>query len=541
MVHSEELSLAQFEYIDDCRQSAHLLLDILGDILDVERIAQGKFSISEKRHNLIDVVEGVVEMQTANARARGIELLSFIDPRIDITLMFDRIRLNQILTNLLSNGVKFTAQGYVCVSANMVEEYSDSYLIRFDCEDTGIGIKEENKSKVFKPFEQVAGDQKNHFGGGFDRGFGLGLDIVSKLVHAMNGSVEIRSKYGEGSTFSVFLTLRKVMASSGTSSSSGENTTSKTIHTRPLGKQKIKDQLPRSVFSKAVLVGCSERMRRILDQYLSALRVHYIQSRDMPTTMNGEHHTIANGRLLKRDLVDTCLTSPPQSTAIIINCKTRRDVEMAIYVAHNIRQHCKVIILLPLEIRSAHISGEEQGVLSLRRPVRLARLAKSLRTAGDTPPTPMSPALRYSAKEQEKFEHPRKGVHLSILIAEDNPVNLRIMCSFLKTLGCDRIKSALNGKEVVDHIQRGEPGEYDLILMDLSMPIMDGFEAAHLIRNMRDPQKRNIPIVAVTGNSDAETADQCRRLGFNEVLVKPCTMNDVRQVLLDSLQHSSRA
>lgn len=530
---SESLTQLQREYINDSRSAAVFLMEILNDVLDTEKIRSGKFDLHETPNCLVDVMDSIVMMQAANASHRGLELLSYLDIEIPSLLQFDRTRVSQILSNLISNAIKFTDEGNVFVSAHLIDQDDTTVHVELRCEDTGSGIREEDIAKIFQPFMQF---KDNNHPSEF-HGFGLGLYIVQNLLDIMGGSIDIKSKVGIGSVFSVRIPFRKVR---------GDDM----VESPPASKL-----LTKSCFDTVVVATPCPRLQIILRRYLTALKVNnivcienlqeIIEHEDSNTRVHGmidavKRHT----QHLKKEQQQGYFHQPCSCfrTAVVLDCPD----DLVLDVADPLSALDYTGVLL-LNRDSTVVNGAYDGPHRIvKKPLSLIKLMNALSSA--TPDVLHHRVTTDDCLGQLESLKPSIPMQMSdlnahVMVVDDNPIVAKILVKYLNRLGCDKIIMAKNGLEAVEKVRELPPHEIACILMDIQMPVMSGFQAIEHIRAMDDPQKRDLPVVAVTANGDQETIDGCRTAGFDDLIQKPCTANRVSAVLerLISKRKSSEA
>lgn len=488
-----ELDEEQTEYATVVASSAQHLLTIINDILDFSKIEADKIVLDSADFEMSDVLEGTAELMGARAREKGLSLVTYVDPNIPEHLQGDPGRLRQILLNLLGNAVKFTEHGEVIVGAKLESETESDVRVRFTVTDTGIGISEEGRRRLFQAFVQADGSFARKYGG-----TGLGLVISKRLVEMMGGQMDVESVPGEGSTF--WFTVRFQPASS-------------VVKPKPAGANL------RGV--KVLLVDGHERSREIARQ----MALSWGMQADAVAT--GQE---ALGRLMHArasqpyDLVltDYALSdmdalqllsamrgSPTLSSApgIVLATKDQRGKgEKAIEAGFS--------AYLTKPVRWDHLRATMSNVLSAVAP-------RTVRTAAPEPAFSM---------ENEPEAAPAAPVERStalLLVVEDNVNNQIMAMRQLEKLGYN-VRIVSNGAQAVKAV---EFSKYDLIFMDCQMPEMDGFEATFRIRKAEATTGRHTPIIAMTANAMEGDRQRCLAAGMDDYIPKPVSRHMLREAL----------
>ena len=492
------LSQEQREYVETIRNSTESLLDIINDILDFSKIEAGKLALEAIDFNLRDTVEGAVDLLAERAHTKGIELACRIDPGIPPGLRGDSFRLRQVLVNLTANAVKFTERGEVLVRASKLGETAEQVTVLFEVKDTGIGIAPEALARIFHEFTQADGSTTRKYGG-----TGLGLTISKQLVELMNGRIGVQSRPGDGSIFSF---------------------------TVPLEKQA--QPAPAAQPAAAALDG----LRVLLvDDSPSQREILHEQFRQWKMS---DDFAITSGEAMEK-LQQALAAGTPYPLVVI-------DMELegtdGLTLAQNIKgdpglASTRIVMLTNLLHRLNPSVMQATGISAcLVQPVRQARLFDSLIevmsasgaasaqrvvTSDEQPSAPLIPAV--------------SPQQVRILLAEDNPVNQRVVTKQLNKLGYSA-DCVANGLEVLSAMQRAP---YDIIIMDCQMPEMDGYEVTRRIRRSGSDSYihlRSAPyIIALTANALPGDRERCTAAGMNDYLTKPLHLRDLEAALLRAL------
>jgi signal transduction histidine kinase/DNA-binding response OmpR family regulator len=482
------LSNEQRDYADAVHWSGIALLRIVNDVLDFSKIEAGRMELDRTDFNLVETVESVTTLLSAQARAKGIHLMSYIDAAVPQIVNGDHARVRQVLLNLLGNALKFTETGSVVIDVVPGEDPAlPKAGLRFSITDTGIGIDESIGEELFEPFAQADGSTTRRYGG-----TGLGLAISRSLVEMMGGRLTFTSQLGAGTTFSFTIALPGMKALPGSSAGLLHGINEKMIGARAL----IVDDDPATcdVFSRycrswgmrAETIDDPQRVKNML----------------LRAAAQGEAYAIAivdyrlpelDGMQLGREISGDERTS---STALIL-VTAYDDAERG---------------------RHAHEAG---FVDYLVKPIRQAQLhasvAKAINARGDAIPPVLQPALPGGVPVRAE----------RILLVEDNAVNQRLALRQLAKLGFEAIAVG-NGRAALG-AQRAQ--RYDLILMDCHMPVMDGFAATAAIRADERSTQTRVPIIAMTANARAGDRDECLAAGMDDYLSKPVTMATLAGVI----------
>jgi signal transduction histidine kinase/CheY-like chemotaxis protein len=467
-----DLTLYQRDCLETVNSSAQTLLTVLNDILDFSKIESRKLDLESIAFSLTDVVSDGLKPLAVIAEKKGLELIVDVAPDVPEVVVGDPVRLRQILTNLAGNAIKFTHAGHILVSiAEHLRENGRSVL-HVSVADTGIGIPVEQQSRVFEAFSQADGSTTRKFGG-----TGLGLTISSNLVQLMGGRIWLESEVGVGTTFHFTVTLG-------------------------IGPDLPARELDPSLADVPVLIVDDNAInRRIFERHTSAWKMQ-------PVSVDG-------GRQALEVLTDAARNGHPFKVVLLdVNMPDMDGFTVAAEIfARPDLGNVRVVIL-----SSSATSGEAArklpgSVLYLTKPVRARDLLSAI-TA--TLHATVSPSVTVGAEKKPALAqsmHPRRKV----LVAEDNQVNQRVAVSLLSRRGHD-VTLVENGAEAV---RAAAAGTFDIILMDVQMPEMDGFAATAAIRQQELAAGRHTRIVAMTAHALSGDAERCLRAGMDGYLSKP--------------------
>ncbi len=473
------LTREQHDYAQTAMESADSLLGVINNILDFSKIESGHIELDIIEFDLLHKIESLGALFSSQAHVKQIGFVTFVDPAITYRLLGDPTRLRQVLTNLVGNAVKFTSHGCVALSTELISSANQIAKIRFSVQDTGIGIDAEKVPMLFEAFTQADGSTTREYGG-----TGLGLAISRNLVERMGGTIEVETARGVGSTFSFTLSLH--------------------IASQITGRPDRHDLTG----VRALIVDDDALSLEILSRYLASWGVHVVTASDAQAGLAILKKAAAHG-------------SPCDIAIIDLRMPEIDGMQLA-----------DQILSLPQLARTRLVlvtayDGPSQGQAAIRagfsayltKPVRQSQLHDC-----------MADAL-FGAHEELRSPATSVAVVVErsgrILVAEDNAVNRQVTLVQLQKLGF-AADSATNGSAAVEQTRRSD---YDLILMDCHMPIMDGFEATRAIRNRESRTGRHASIVAMTANAMSRDRDQCLAAGMDDHLSKPVSIARMRDVL----------
>ncbi len=482
LLFDTKLDEEQLEFANIIKTSSQTLLTIINDILDFSKIEAGELQIELTEFSLQQVLEGSADVVATKAYEKSLSLMTFIDPVIPKKVMGDPTRLRQVLLNFLSNAVKFTARGSVHLNAKLVNKTDDTIKIRIEIIDSGIGISLETQENLFQPFSQADSSTTRKYGG-----TGLGLSISKRLVELMNGEIGLESKLGMGSTFWIELPFQI--------------------------KQQKNNALIGSLSEKRILVvGKNTGHHDIYLAYLSAWGFL------INTTDNADEMLYILEEAVSLQLnYDVVLLAELSVDEILIMIQQ-------IHAKENLKN---LPIIACQEAIDTNLKRQliESGIASvLVKPVKQLALFDAIVAIlhpEESKIVEERPAIANDCQSLLQREH-------LILLVEDNLVNQQVAKYILQKLGYI-IHIVNNGKEAVDSL---ETLPYSLVLMDCQMPIMDGFEATHAIRQReQDSNGRHIPIIAMTANAVDGDREHCLESGMDDYVSKPISMSILSEVL----------
>jgi two-component system sensor histidine kinase/response regulator len=465
-----DITVEQKEYLSLARNSAQSLLTVIDDILDFSKIEAGKLKLDNVRFNLRDTLGDSLRLLSGWALEKDLELIGRIRPEVPEEIIGDPGRLRQVVVNLLSNALKFTDRGEVALDVEMIESSHDQVMLGFTVRDTGIGIPVDKQASVFKAFEQADMSTTRSHGG-----TGLGLAISSQLVELMGGRMSLVSKPGQGSSFSFNARLNlpgPLSASSG-------------IFKEVAG-------------ARALVVDDNFSNREAVSELLAHMGLEVVAASGLKEAGDTIEKFLFQGRPISLVLLDTIIPGQdPMQFAR--DLKDKRDLGV------------KVLMMLAAADRRAERELCRKNGLShcLAKPVLQAELHEAVLNS-------LGSQEQDTAKEELDASQTEPS-GLKVLLAEDNLVNQRVAGELLRRWG-HRVHIANNGLEAVAALERDT---FDLILMDLQMPRMDGLEATRLIRQSESQTGGHVPIVAMTAHAMRSDKERCLAAGMDDYLTKP--------------------
>jgi len=465
-----DLDEEQREYVNRIHMAGNSLLGIINDILDFSKIEAGKLSLESVPFRLEDVLSNALVMVRQTALDKGLELLLDVRDRqllhSEGVFLGDPLRLGQVLTNLLSNAVKFTETGSVKLSVQVLTPpHVSPVQLAFSVDDTGIGMSADQQARLFQEFTQADGSTTRKFGG-----TGLGLAITKRLLDMMEGDVQVRSRAGEGTRFTVRLSLPLVPHQT------------PTHDTTPLQAQ------------RCLVIDNNALARQVLGDMLYNLGGQVVS---VATAAEGLER-LKSGETFQHCFVDWVMPDMDGEAFL-------RELQTWASTSQAALPHIVVV--------SAHDSDALQQMASplgaarvLSKPV----LPEHLRTVLRQGTQPAAPAPASAP------DHQLTG--MKVLLVEDNRVNQMLARKLMEAQGAT-VEVVSDGQQALEHLRDKGPDAYHLVLMDLQMPVMDGYTATQRLR--ADRRFDHMPIVAMTAHAMVEEVDRCAALGMNDHLTKP--------------------
>ena len=480
------------DYLGKISVSSQHLLSLINDVLDMSRIESGKMTIEETEVHLPDLIHDLRTIIQPNVSAKQLEFSIDTQDVVDEDIITDKLRLNQVLLNILSNAIKFTPSGGM-ISFRVIEKPSpadDLACFEFRIRDNGIGMSEEFQKTIFDAFTRehtstVSGIQ----------GTGLGMAITKNIVDMMGGTIQVISAEGKGSEFIVSLPCR--------------------ISATPTRFER----LPELEGLRALVVDDDT------DTCLSLCSMLRDIGMRPDWTISGKEAVVRAKEALEH---------ADEFSAYIIDwmMPDLNGIETVRRIRKVIGASAPIIILTAYDWVDFEEEAREAGVTAFcTKPLFMSELRNVLARPFRIP--------QPTADRKNRQETPADFSGKRILLAEDNEMNQMIAVSILEQTGF-AVEIADNGREAVDKLAGAPAGYYDIILMDIQMPVMDGYEAARRIRTLEDPQKKEIPIIAVTANAFEEDRQAAFAAGMNGHLAKPYDIGKIMQTLSDILLKGDR-
>ena len=509
LMHNK-LPADQAEMVHTAFLSSQQMLRIVDDILDYSKLEASKLQLESTTFNLRETLESVIQLMERPAQSKGLRLNLRIDPSVRLPVRGDSVRLRQVLSNLISNAVKFTERGSIAVTVRRIGETSAQHQLRFEVRDTGIGIAQAAQERLFQAFSQADASTTRLYGG-----TGLGLAISKRIIDLMGGRIGVESDAGQGSTFWFEIPMLKVQGDI-LAAKPAEHGSGRVLLLT--GDQRLRLRLSMLLPNWGLRITAVETTQEALDRIRAALN----QGADWAYTT-----VIADLASVRSTSVALQRNLERQSTYGQVRLICLQGDEPA-----------------PEELlQSATILHRQAPDADLRMSLLgSAETVPSLSEAGTSfdggyaaAPEPPAPAAHAAAALVSKVADPARPMR--VLLVEDNPVNLMVGQRLLSVLGthCD---SATNGEAA---LLRMSASRYDLVLMDCQMPVMDGYTAT---RRWREHEAatgvRRLPIVAMTANAMAGDRQKCLDSGMDDYLAKPVTRGELERCLFHWHQLSSQ-
>ncbi|SMC25791.1 PAS domain S-box-containing protein [Desulfacinum hydrothermale DSM 13146] len=485
------LSSVQREYVEIIQKSSEALLDIINDILDFSKIEADHIELESVPFDLRDLVEDVIETVAVRAHEKGLEIGCVIDRHVCLEVQGDPSRLRQIIMNLVGNAIKFTETGEVFVRVTQVEESREEVKVHFAVEDTGIGIPKDRLGLIFQAFSQADASVTRKYGG-----TGLGLAISKKLAERMKGQMGVDSEEGKGSTFWFTAVFEKQAASE---------------------KEERMVQAP---------VDGGPRERVLIAANNASLRLSLVE---MLHRLGFVCDEVESGKAAL-DRLRSVGHGPGAFQAVLADLHLQdMDGETLARIVRSepLCASTRVLLLVPAlsQVQADRLvkEGTVDGVL--RKPVRYVRLEAALRGGPETGSSDQPHGEGVSVKSEQGAQWKRR---FRILLAEDNPINQKVAVGSLRKLGYEA-EVVNNGREAIDRLEREE---FDLLLVDVQMPEMDGFETTRIIRDESSKVlNHRIPIIAMTAHAEAGDRERCLEAGMDDYVAKPIRLEELQAAI----------
>ncbi len=486
LLRNTKLNKIQLEYVENAIMSANTLMAVINDILDFSKIESGKLELDIVHSDIVQLVEKSSDIVKIMASQKGLELLLNVQPDTPRYAYVDPIRLKQIMVNLLSNAVKFTTKGEVeiCLKFKEIDEFQGQFTLAV--RDTGIGIRNEDKSKLFKAFSQADSSITRKYGG-----TGLGLIISNSLAEKMGSKIDFTSEYGKGSVFSMSFVSR-------------------------YERKRTEDSAGSFPIKRVLIIDDNANNRKILEHNFMYWGLDF-------SSVESAKEALA---LLEKD---------PDFDVVMIDYNMP---EMDGLTAVAAIREKKLLDPQKQAIIMLHSSSEDQAIneraraLQIRqtitKPLKSSDLLFYLKNMSLSNPTENVSKVPESSTIREKPADFSK--QFCILVAEDVKMNMMLVVQLIrKRFPNAVILEASNGKEALDLLENNLP---DLILMDVQMPVMDGLDACRYIRTHDNPQVRSLPVIALTAGVSKSEQELCKLAGMSDFISKPIDKKMLYQIML---------
>jgi len=493
IVLSTKLAPDQLDYLQTAYKSSRELLRIVDDILDYSKMEANKLELETTGLNLRELLDSVHRLLVKNAESKGLAFNVTIDPAVRIAVRGDPTRLRQVLTNLVSNAIKFTERGSVTIHLSKHKESRTHYELLFAVKDTGIGIAPETSSKLFQAFTQADASTTRFHGG-----TGLGLAICQRIVELMQGKIGVRSEVGKGSMFWFSVPLLKAL---------GDTTAArKDLHG-----------------ARALVMASDAGTMRRLGSFFGTWGMTFQQTAAAADALSKLRSSASMGESWAYDflIVDTAAIPPAAALTLLRNINREPVLE---------RVRCA--FLLGDEPVSPDLAGDAR-VATVPRQASESEMRNALlkllgvdehavETANPMPDAPLQAPVQIAAPPEAT-----KPIAGHVLLVEDNPVNRQVAQRLLTLMGLS-YGGAFNGKEALEQMDKDS---YDAVLMDCQMPIMDGYTAVRILRQNEETSGKRIPVIAMTANAMAGDREKCLRAGMDDYMSKPLNRALMEQTL----------
>ena len=498
LLNDTPLDADQRDFASTILDSAQSLLSIINDILDFSKIEAGRLILDSVDFNLEQVIEKATQVVLPKVREKGLSLMTYIAPELPPTFNGDPMRLRQILLNLLGNAVKFTEHGEIVVRVTPYANPDHLPMLHFSVADTGIGLSETARQRLFQPFTQADGSARRKYGG-----TGLGLSISKRLAELMGGSIGVESEEDKGSTFWFTVCLQP---------------------------PKVAEPAPAAPIDihglRVLVIDDSRAHREILRSYLESAGVHCVGVSNGNNAIQMLHKGIVSGDVFTLAIVD-----------LIMPDKDGFAVARAIWNEPDLHQ-LPIVLLTAFDEREQADQALRAGFAAyLLKPVKRSVLVETLsKIAAATRIAAPVVSLPVNTEQVDLLElnssHPAKPRNAGrpILLVEDNLANQKLVLAQLEKMGYV-VQPVGSGKAAVELIT-GIPGRYALVLMDCQMPEMDGYEATRIIRQFEQANSlAHLPIIAMTAAAMEEDRKACLAAGMDDYASKPVRAEALRSMI----------
>jgi two-component system, sensor histidine kinase and response regulator len=467
-----DLNEEQKQYLTVAYQSGDTLLALLNDILDLSKVESGKVEFESIPFSPLTAVEDVLELMSKPAYSKGLELITYCDESVPSSILGDPTKFRQIITNLVSNATKFTTEGQIFVAMFAEPIEKEHIKLWIDVTDSGIGIPESSLDKIFETFSQADGSTTRRFGG-----TGLGLCLCKKIIELLGGELSVTSTVEVGSTFSFSIVLKK--------------------DPEPPPAPPIL-----SIQDLNMLVCTNKPNEKFFREFLPDMTTqsNFCAANELYKTT----HEINKSTKLDAIIADTSFDGIQEDLDKIRESEHLKNIS--------------IIALIAPGTSKKTYQEKYQNVIS--KPLRKNRFISAVNRLHDK-------TIKKADVVTEVKQESAKTTTINILLVEDNRINQMVALGMLKKLGL-KADIANNGKEAVDILLKNP--NYNLVLMDCQMPVMDGYEATRLIRKF-DKESKDTTIIAMTANALKQDKQTCLDAGMNDYIAKPFKPPELKEVL----------
>jgi len=478
------LTAEQREYLDTVRESADALLRLIDDILDFSKVEERKLDLDYADFNLRDTLEDAVRLLALRAQQKNLELACHIRPGVPDAITGDRGRLRQIIVNLVGNAIKFTDRGEVVLRVETVFQNEEGVELHFAVSDTGIGVPPDKQRAIFEAFVQADSSTTRRFGG-----TGLGLAICAQLVELMHGRIWMESEEGQGCTFhfTAHFDLAKTLP----------------IVREPAAPERLRDL-------RVLVVDDNATNRQILEETLVNWQMNASVVHSGVEALEVLNQAAESGESFQLALLDAQM---PYMDGLTLAEQIREDPRFVDLI---------ILVLTSAGSRPPEARYKQTGIHAwLTKPIKQSDLFDAIATAVGA-----GGAARGKNRRMARARPVRKSYR--VLVAEDNVVNQRMVVRLLGKLGHKAVLAG-NGLEALAALEKSP--DFDMILMDVQMPEMGGFEATAAIRRQEAGTGRHIPIVALTAHAMKGDRERCMAAGMDGYLAKPVQRDELRETI----------
>lgn len=487
-----QLTSKQEYYLSRVEITSKSLLQIINEILDYSKVQAGKLNIHKDSFNILYMLEHIAGLFSYEVEKKGLELLFHVDKDIPYGIIGDQMRITQVLINLIGNAVKFTHSGEVVLDINVISKDDKKCKLKFDVKDTGIGISKENISKLFDEFSQVEDSYQKKYGG-----TGLGLAISKHFVKLMGGNIYVESVYGEGSTFSFILEL-------------------------DIDKKMIEDFNIRNIkkYDRVLVVDDNETSREIIYEILKSWNLEVDLSSSGMNALEKTEESIQNKKLYNFMIVDWKM---PGLSGVETVLKIKE-----LYKQKSVSTE-PAIVMITSYLKDELLEQLQSQNLSLKilvKPVTPSTIYNAMTNQDQ------KTATQITVKKYDSELLPIYGAE--VLLVDDNEISQIILKDYIEAMNLN-VTIANNGQEAIYYV---ENNVFDIILMDIQMPVMDGLTAAKEIKKIKG--KSSIPIIAMSAATMDKDKNNAKSAGMSAYISKPIDAEELKQIFLKYIKYDKK-